>query len=243
MAYVYRHIRLDKNEVFYIGYSSKNDNYKRAYQKLSRNKHWYNVVSKTDFEVEIICDEITWQEAKNKEIEFVALYGRADLGKGCLVNKTSGGDGVAQGLCSVETRKKISDANKAEKNHNYGKKLSDVTKMKLSKSLKGIIPPNKGKPMSEEQKKKLSEAQKGEKSKRYGKKSSYDTRKKLSEAQKGEKNHRYGKPMSEEQKKKISEKMKGRPSHLKGKKLSTETINKKNEKRKSNKLKKIQYAL
>lgn len=201
MAYVYRHIRLDKNQVFYVGYSSKNDNYKRAYQKKSRNKHWYNVTNKTDFEVEILFDEITWQQAKKKEIEFVALYGRADLSKGTLVNKTGGGDGLVEGLFSAETRKKISDAHKGEKNHNYGKKLSNSTKIKLSKALKGIIPPNKGKPMSDEQKKKLSEAQKGEKSKRYGKKSSLETRTKLSERQKGEKNHRYGKPMSEEQKK------------------------------------------
>lgn len=30
MAYVYRHIRLDKNEVFYIGIGTDTKNYKRA---------------------------------------------------------------------------------------------------------------------------------------------------------------------------------------------------------------------
>lgn len=33
MAYIYRHIRLDANEPFYIGISKSNTNYKRAFQK------------------------------------------------------------------------------------------------------------------------------------------------------------------------------------------------------------------
>ncbi len=32
MAYVYKHIRLDTNEIFYIGIGNNND-YGRAYQK------------------------------------------------------------------------------------------------------------------------------------------------------------------------------------------------------------------
>ena len=31
MAYVYKHTRLDNNEIFYIGIGSHLDNYKRAY--------------------------------------------------------------------------------------------------------------------------------------------------------------------------------------------------------------------
>lgn len=37
MAYLYRHIRLDKNEPFYIGIGS---NKARCYTKKTRNKHW-----------------------------------------------------------------------------------------------------------------------------------------------------------------------------------------------------------
>lgn len=38
MAYVYRHIRDDKNEVFYIGIGLTNS-YKRAKTTVSRNGH------------------------------------------------------------------------------------------------------------------------------------------------------------------------------------------------------------
>lgn len=41
MAYVYRHIRLDKNEPFYIGIGSDNK-YSRAKQKTGRNDRWHN---------------------------------------------------------------------------------------------------------------------------------------------------------------------------------------------------------
>lgn len=39
MAYVYRHIRLDKNEPFYIGIGS-DINYQRAYNYQRRTKYW-----------------------------------------------------------------------------------------------------------------------------------------------------------------------------------------------------------
>ena len=47
MAYVYRHIRLDKNEPFYIGIGSDN-NYKRANQTNGgrRNNIWEKIFSK-----------------------------------------------------------------------------------------------------------------------------------------------------------------------------------------------------
>lgn len=40
MAYLYRHIRLDKNQPFYIGISNVDDDYKRAYKRSCRNKYW-----------------------------------------------------------------------------------------------------------------------------------------------------------------------------------------------------------
>jgi hypothetical protein len=42
---VYRHIRLDKNEPFYIGIGSDR-NYKRASSIKDRNKYWGNIVNK-----------------------------------------------------------------------------------------------------------------------------------------------------------------------------------------------------
>ena len=57
MAYVYRHIRLDKNEPFYIGIGSDMTN-KRANEKARRSKFWKKIVAKTDYEIEILFDDI-----------------------------------------------------------------------------------------------------------------------------------------------------------------------------------------
>jgi len=110
MAYVYRHIRLDKNEVFYIGIGSDDKGYytrANCKDKTTRGHHWGNVVSKTNYEIEIILDNLSWEEACKKEIEFIALYGRSDLKLGTLVNKTDGGENRPN--YSKEVRDKISE--------------------------------------------------------------------------------------------------------------------------------------
>ena len=40
MAYVYRHIRLDKNQPFYIGVGKNDNDLKRAFSKCNRNSYW-----------------------------------------------------------------------------------------------------------------------------------------------------------------------------------------------------------
>jgi hypothetical protein len=113
MAYVYRHIRFDKNEPFYIGIGNDMTN-KRAKEKARRSNLWKKIIAKSDYEVEILFDDITYDEAKLKEIEFIELYGRIDLGNGILANLTNGGDGTINP--SQETRDKISKVNKGRKN-------------------------------------------------------------------------------------------------------------------------------
>ena len=119
LYYIYRHIRLDTNEVFYIGQAVKTDKehnnfkseYKRAFQKQKdkRSRFWHNIVSNTDYRVEIIADNLTFEEANNKEIEFVSLYGRRNLGLGTLVNLTNGGSTTQSGrIFTNETREKMS---------------------------------------------------------------------------------------------------------------------------------------
>ena len=116
MAYVYRHIRKDKNEVFYIGIGCS-ANYKRAFQTHKRNPFWERTASLTEFEVEILFDNLTWEEACEKEKEFIALYGRRDLGKGTLVNLTDGGDGGKGVVKSNE--EKIFRSKKMKENHSW----------------------------------------------------------------------------------------------------------------------------
>jgi len=53
MATVYKHIRLDTLEVFYIGIGKE---IKRAYSKQRRNKYWNSIVSKHGYKVEIFKD-------------------------------------------------------------------------------------------------------------------------------------------------------------------------------------------
>lgn len=100
--YVYRHIRKDTGEVFYIGrgkkyklrkHKSPSGEYERAYTSLSRNQHWHNIVNKVGgFDVDILIDCLTFDESLEKEREFVKLYKRATDG-GTLCNKNDGGDG------------------------------------------------------------------------------------------------------------------------------------------------------
>lgn len=107
-CYVYRHIRLDKNEPFYIGIGTGR-NYKRARKRgTQRNDIWNRIVAKTPYEIHILMDNLTWLQACEKEKEFILLYGRRDLGTGPLINLTEGGDGRFGHIVSEETRKKMS---------------------------------------------------------------------------------------------------------------------------------------
>lgn len=148
MAYVYRHIRLDKNEPFYIGIGNNNKgNYRRSKDKYGRSNHWKSIVAITKYEVEIMLDDLTWEQACQKEIEFIKLYGRHDLGLGTLVNFTDGGEGRVGHTLTEETLRKLSNSKKREN-------LSEETIRKISESSKGRV-------LSEEARKKISDHHKG----------------------------------------------------------------------------------
>lgn len=218
MAIVYRHIRLDNGMPFYIGISKS---YRRAYSKHLRSNHWNSVVKKYGFEVEIIFDDLTYEEAKNKEIEFIKLYGRSDKNKGILVNMTDGGDGALGCIQSEESKNKkrlkslgrkhtlesltkMSESQKGIKNHQFNKK--------------GILNKNFGTKKSDEFKKKISERAKErvlEKNSMFGKKHSEESKQKMREKALGRK-------LSEETKKIIRDKLKGKPKSEEAKKRMSE---------------------
>lgn len=114
MAYVYRHIRLDKNEPFYIGIGS-DEKYHRAGERTRRNNLWKKIIAKTDYEIEILIDGVSYDFAKIKEIEFITLYGRIIDNSGTLCNLTMGGEGAKGFIFSEEAKRKSSEKQKGRK--------------------------------------------------------------------------------------------------------------------------------
>lgn len=164
--YLYRHIRLDTNEVFYVGIGTKYENtyrkysneYLRAFTHKNRSKYWSNIIKKSEYEVEILMESDDYEFIKRKEIEFIALYGRKDKNLGTLVNFTDGGQGVTGRIVSEEEKenlrvstslffkgKKQSDEHirkrflnmTGENNHMFGKTTPVEIKKKISDSLSG----------------------------------------------------------------------------------------------------------
>ena len=131
MAYLYRHIRLDKNEPFYIGIG-KESNYGRAYDKSERTSFWKNIVAKTEYRVDIVLDDLTWEEACLKEKEFIKLYGRKTSEGGRLCNLTDGGEGAFGRVLSQETKDKISKSVSGTNHGMFGKTHTDLAKKKIA---------------------------------------------------------------------------------------------------------------
>ena len=176
MAYVYKHIRLDTNETFYVGIGRY---LKRAFTTKGRNSHWNNIVKKTNFEVEILEQNLSWEDACDREKYWIKNFGRFDLKEGTLVNKTEGGEGVNGH--SDELKKILRE-------HRLGKKIPEEQRKKISDSMKGKI-------LSEEHKKNLSDSLKKRKlSEEHKKKIGLSMKGKLT----GEKHPNYGKKLSEQ---------------------------------------------
>lgn len=139
MAILYRHIRLDKNEVFYVGIG---ENEERAYNKRGRSIYWKRVVSKGGYEIELVFEDLTWEQACEKEKEFIALYGRKDLGTGILVNMTDGGDGTS-GIFRSEEWKQARRKEKKGNTYGLGFKHSKEARALMSKAKLGANNPSK----------------------------------------------------------------------------------------------------
>lgn len=156
--FLYRHIRLDKNEVFYIGIGTKpnrthpheRSEYRRAYDKRNRCDFWKRITSKTNYSIEIMLESDNYEFIKQKEIEFIRLYGRKNLGTGTLVNLTDGGEGNLNVVRSEEWRRNISMKAK-------GRKLSQELIDRMVKA-RAWYPGH-----SQETRDKISKAQKGRK--------------------------------------------------------------------------------
>ena len=153
--YLYRYIRHDKNEPFYIGIGTKHEDDKngghaRAVVKKYNNRIWMSITKRTNYDVEILLESDDYTFVKQKEQEFIKLYGRIDKGTGSLANLTDGGEGT-RGMRKItytdELRKRMSESH-------MGKRLSPESQAKRIATLKEkyrIDPPI----ISESQKKRL----------------------------------------------------------------------------------------
>ena len=145
--YVYAHYRPnDETTPFLIGKGSG----RRAYDKgkKERNKWWHHIVSKNGLPiVKFVCTNLTESEAFWLEENLIAAWGRADLGKGPLVNLTDGGEGMSGHIQSESQRKKNGDAHRGQIPWSKGKtgvfKKETIDAMREARL--GVEPWNKGK--------------------------------------------------------------------------------------------------
>jgi hypothetical protein len=127
-ACVYRHRRLDTYEVFYVGIGG---NKYRPLNKNNRTEYWKRIVNKAGYQVEILAENLSWEDAADLEKLLISEYGRKDLETGILINMTDGGEGTLGRKLSKATKNKISKSN-------TGKKYSQEHIQKLKGSHLGI---------------------------------------------------------------------------------------------------------
>lgn len=141
--YLYRHIRLDTNQPFYIGIGVKyldssriygfRTEYARAFAKeKSRNAHWKNIIKlNPNYKIEILFETSNIEEIIEKEKEFIKLY------KDTLCNLTEGGLGIQSFNHTEESKKKIGKSSKRRvRKKGYKLNLSEEGRKSLSESSK-----------------------------------------------------------------------------------------------------------
>ena len=211
------YIHIFPNKKVYIGITRQKVEYRwNNGKKYDNNIYMTNAIQKygwDNIEHKVLYENLTKEEAEQKEIELIKQYKSNIREFGYNILK---GGNASNGL-SEEIWKRISEKSKGKhyspntefkkgnKPWNTGKKMSKELRQKLSEA-------HKGKKLSEETKRKLSKIS-SEKLK--GRKVSEETRKKISIAMKG-KNH------TEETKIKISNAKKGTISQNKKKVICIE---------------------
>jgi group I intron endonuclease len=172
-------IRNNVNGKVYIG-QSMDVNHRNKTEKYDLNRNEFhnahlqsawNKYGIDNFSFNILIYELDKEQLDEYEIAMIKFTKSHDPKYG--YNKTFGGEG---GKHTDETKKKISESKKGEKNPNWGKKLSEEHRRKLLES-------NLGKKHSDETKAKISKTKTGTK----GKKHSDETKRKISESHQGEK--------------------------------------------------------
>jgi hypothetical protein len=106
MAYIYGHYRADSGKLFYIGKGTG----KRAWTTSGRSKYWRSVANKYGYEVKILEDNLTEEEAYDKEVQLIAEVGLENL-----VNFRVGGDNPTS-----------ADMKRLYENEEYRNKIAEI---------------------------------------------------------------------------------------------------------------------
>lgn len=142
--YIYRHIRIDKNEPFYIGIGTKSEQdlkygyYGRASAKHIDNNIWLKIIAKTEWRWEILLESDDRKFISEKEKEFILLYGRKCDNSGTLANLTLGGEENHGYKHSDEAKRKISESQKGKPGRRLGAKLTPEQCEKFSEIQKEV---------------------------------------------------------------------------------------------------------
>jgi group I intron endonuclease len=194
--YVYMYMDPRNNLPFYIG-KGKNKRYLKHLHETKENtenyKKWAYIQGLRNkglepFVIKYI-DNISEIDAYNLETVLIQIYGRKGIDENgiltniCIDNRPPSTKGRTP---SIETKKKIAEAQRGEKHRLYGKQIPNETKEKMSL------------------------AARGEKNAFYGKKHSDDSRKLMSDLKQGPKNNRYGVVLDDDVKRKIRESNRGK---------------------------------
>lgn len=135
---VYKHIS-PSNKV-YIGITSQKPEQRWKNGHGYKGQVFYNAISKygwDNIEHIIVAKGLSENEAKWLEIELIRIYDSTNRDKG--YNITMGGEGANGYHHTVEAKKKLSDTHCGEKNHFFGKKHTEESKIKMSESRKGRV--------------------------------------------------------------------------------------------------------
>ena len=206
MAVVYRHTH-DDGTVFYIGIGKK---LKRAYTKDRRSPIWKYAVNKYGLNVEILHDDVSWEDACKIEMDLIKQYGRKAFGEGTLVNLTEGGDGQLGLKASEETKQKMSESHMGLNTWSKGRVMSEEEKQSRKEYMDKHGGPSKGHIKSEESRRRTSEKLKGRKL-ALGFRHTEEHKQRISIERTGEGNPMFGKNHSEDTKQKMRESALNKP--------------------------------
>lgn len=162
---VYFHRNPITYEIFYVGIASEKTRYKRHFQKTNRNKYWHHTVKKYGgFIVQVVCEKLSDEAAKEKERFYISLLGKKING-GQLVNLADGGETNSGYKFTEDHKGKISNAAKKRGNEwlntpEIRAKAAKTFSDRYTGKFKGKENPNFGNRWTDEMKKSMSEKKK-----------------------------------------------------------------------------------